>query len=69
VAYFDIARLEKRVDELIEHCRRLQEENQALRARQAEGTAEHAELMQKTDQARSRIEATLARLKSMEESL
>jgi len=69
VAYFDIGTLEKQVDELIDCCRRLQEENQALRAGQAQSAAEQAELVQKTDQARGRIEAALTRLKSMEEGL
>jgi len=69
VAYFDIDRLEKQVNEMIECCRRLQAENQTLHARQADLTAERAELLQKNDEARSRIEATLARLKTMEESL
>ncbi|MBK1700947.1 TIGR02449 family protein [Thiococcus pfennigii] len=69
MAYFDIDRLEKQVDEIIECCRRLQEDNETLRARQASLTTERAELIQKTDLARSRIEATLARLKTMEESL
>ncbi|AGA89991.1 TIGR02449 family protein [Thioflavicoccus mobilis 8321] len=69
MAYFDIERLEKQVNEIIECCRRLQEDNETLRARQESLTVERAELIQKTDLARSRIEATLARLKTMEESL
>ncbi len=69
MAYFDIDRLEKQVDELIERCRQLQEENQVLRDRHEGFAAERAQLMEKTATARSRIEATLARLKTMEERL
>lgn len=69
MAYFDIDRLEQQVDEMIDCCRRLQEENETLRARQAALTTERAGLIEQNEAARSRIEATIARLKTMEESL
>jgi cell division protein ZapB len=66
---FDIDRLERQVDSLIHLCRRLQEENVSLRARQETLVGERAELIEKTEQARSRVEAMLSRLRAMEESL
>jgi cell division protein ZapB len=69
VASFDIERLERLVDELLERCQRLREENQGLRARQDVLTAERAELFEKTEQARARVEGMLTRLKTMEEQL
>lgn len=69
MAYLDIDRLEKQVDELIACCRRLQQENQTLLARQESLAAERAELIEKNEQARHRIEAALARLRTMEDTL
>jgi cell division protein ZapB len=69
LANFDIAGLERRVDALIHLCRRLQEENASLRARQEALVAERGELIEKHEQARSRVEAMLSRLRAMEESL
>jgi len=66
---FDIDLLEGQVDALIHLCRRLQEENASLRARQEVLVAERAELIEKSEQARSRVEAMLSRLRAMEESL
>ncbi len=58
--------LENRVALLIQHCRRLEEENQALHQQQNNLMAERASLIEKSEQARSRVEAMIARLKSME---
>ena len=69
LANFDIDQLERRVDGLIHLCRRLREENASLRARQDVLVAERGELIEKTEQARSRVEAMLSRLRAMEESL
>lgn len=69
MATLDIAGLERRVDALIRLCRRLQDENDSLRARQETLVAERGELIEKTEQARSRVEAMLSRLRAMEESL
>ena len=57
------------MDELLQRCQRLQEENQGLRARQDALTAERAELVEKTEQARARVEGMLTRLRTMEEQL
>lgn len=69
MASFDIERLERLVDELLQRCQRLYEENQGLRTRQDALTAERAELVEKTEQARARVEGMLTRLKTMEEQL
>jgi cell division protein ZapB len=69
LANFDIDLLERQVDELIHLCQRLQEENASLRARQEALMSERGELIEKNEQARSRVEAMLSRLRAMEESL
>lgn len=67
MANFDLNTFERDVDSLIQVCRRLREENSSLRARQDSLVAERAELIEKTELARSRVESMIARLKSMEE--
>jgi cell division protein ZapB len=69
VANFDLERLEQQVEELIQGCQRLREENHSLRLRQDTLVGERAELIEKTEQARARVEAMLDRLKAMEEEL
>jgi cell division protein ZapB len=69
LAKFQIDLLERQVDELIQLCRRLQEENSSLRTRQEALMTERGELIEKNEQARSRVEAMLSRLRAMEESL
>ncbi len=66
VAEADLQVLEARVDELIKALDGLQEENRALRTSQDKLVAERAELIEKTELARSRVEAMINRLKSME---
>jgi cell division protein ZapB len=61
-----LASLEARVDELIHTVEQLTAENEALRSQQAALTVERATLIEKTELARSRIEAMIMRLKSME---
>jgi cell division protein ZapB len=64
----DLEKLEGRVDELIRACQVLREENGSLRARQESLVAEKARLVERTERARSRIEAMIARLRSLEEA-
>ncbi|MCF7983180.1 MAG: TIGR02449 family protein [Thiohalocapsa sp.] len=66
---FDLENLERKVDELIRLCDRLREENASLRASQEHLVAERADLIEKTELARSKVEAMVSRLKSMEEQL
>ena len=58
--------LAARVDQLIQKCVRLEEENHALRHQQSNLITERAALIEKSEQARSRVESMIARLKSME---
>ena len=69
VSHFDIQVLEQQVDELIQICSRLREENTWLRARQATLADDRAQLVEKTELARSKVESMITRLKSMEEDL
>ena len=62
----DLKALEYRVDELIQLCHHLKGENQALRDQQGNLMSERASLMEKNEMARSRIEAMIMRLKTME---
>lgn len=59
--------LEQRVDALLLVCEQLREENRVLRASQEQLNAERATLLEKTEMARSRIEAMISRLKAMEQ--
>jgi cell division protein ZapB len=69
VPNFDLDALERHAAELIRTCRQLREENASLRARQEILVAERAELIEKTELARSRVETMISRLKSMEEGI
>ena len=62
----DLKQLESRIDQLIEACQRLKDENNALRSEQDDLTAEHAKLSEKTRIARERIESMISRLKTLE---
>lgn len=63
----EIKILENHIDQLIETCRRLQSENNTLRSKQVILTNERSELLHKNEQAKSRIESMIDRLKNMEE--
>jgi cell division protein ZapB len=69
LASFDIDQFERGVERLLQLCQRLHEENASLRTRQEALVAERADLIEKNEQARSRVEAMLSRLRAMEESL
>jgi len=62
----DLKALEARIDELIAACEELRDENRALREQQSQLMAERAGLIEKSELARSRVEAMIARLKAME---
>ncbi len=62
----DLQALETQVDELIQTCDQLTDENRALRDQQSSLVAERAGLIEKSELARSRVEAMIARLKAME---
>jgi cell division protein ZapB len=64
----ELKRLEKRLDELVGICKKLQDENVSLRNRQDMLTSERASLLQKNEQVRGRVEAMITRLKAMEQT-
>jgi cell division protein ZapB len=59
--------LETGVEELIAMVEQLQKENHELKAKQSMLLAERAELVDRNDVARSRVESIITRLKDMEE--
>ena len=62
----DLKALEVRVEELIKACDFLKQENKTLKVTQENLVAERAALVEKTELARTRIEAMISRLKSLE---
>ncbi|MBM4199143.1 MAG: TIGR02449 family protein [Gammaproteobacteria bacterium] len=62
----EIRRLEKQVDELLGVLGALREENRALRQRQDSLSTERATLLQRNEQVRTRVEAMIGRLKTLE---
>ena len=64
---FDLKKLEVRVEELIRACALLKDENSSLRSAQDSLVAERADLIEKTELAKTRVEAIITRLKSMED--
>jgi cell division protein ZapB len=62
----DLGALEARVDELIRTVSQLKTENSALRSQQENLVNERAVLIEKTEQARTRIESMISRLRAME---
>ncbi|MFE8070666.1 TIGR02449 family protein [Marinobacteraceae bacterium S3BR75-40.1] len=63
----DLQALSDKLDRLIEHCHRLETENKALREAQDDLQRERAQLMQKNDLARNKIEAMIGRLRALEQ--
>lgn len=62
----DLNALEAKVDELIELCESLANQNQALRERNRAWAAEKSNLVERNELARSKIDALIDRLKSMD---
>jgi cell division protein ZapB len=65
----DLKRLEFRVEELVRTVERMKDENRSLRAQQEHMTAERAQLIERNELARSRVEAMIGRLKAMEQNV
>jgi cell division protein ZapB len=63
-----IADIGTRVDQLVELCRRLGEENRSLRHSLEQLAGERAGLLARNEQARIRVEAMIGRLKSLEQN-
>ncbi len=62
----ELKRLESRLDDLVDICSQLKDENRSLKQRQDALTADRASLLQKNEQVRARVEAMISRLKAME---
>ena len=62
----DLRLLEKRIDELIETMGLLKNENSNLRTQKVKLVTERSQLIEKTELARSRVEAMISRLRSLE---
>ncbi len=63
----DLRALEVRVEELIRACTHLKDENKTLRAREQELLVERDKLASKNDQAKTRVEDMISRLKKLED--
>ena len=62
----ELRRLEQRIDELVATVAQLKEENRSLRLRQDTISSERASLLQKNELVRTRVEAMIGRLRTME---
>lgn len=62
----ELTSLEAQLQELLQICKQLKGENQSLRTQQNSLISERANLIEKNEMARSRVEAMITRLKSME---
>ena len=62
----DLHEIGGRLDRLLELIHRLSEENRSLRTSQEQLNNERANLLAKNEQARSRVEAMIVRLRSLE---
>ncbi len=61
--------LEKQLDELLKRYHLLKTENQSLKIKQESLVKEKAKLLAKTTLAKTKVEAMITRLKTMEEGL
>ena len=64
----ELKRLEERLQEVLDLCGRLQEENLSLRESQDRLVEEKASLVQRNEQVRTRVEHIITRLRSLEQS-
>ena len=62
----DLRLLEQRIDELIDTVGLLKNENTSLRHQKDKLVTERSQLIEKTEMARSRVEAMISRLRSLE---
>ncbi|MBU2712600.1 TIGR02449 family protein [Zooshikella harenae] len=59
--------LHHKIDELLALCQQLLEENQTLKASEQTWREERAQLVEKNELARSKVEAMISRLKALEQ--
>lgn len=63
----ELIELEDKLDRLIHQYQLLKNENLALKHKQQELLAEKSQLLEKTNEAKARVEAMITRLKTMEQ--
>lgn len=63
----ELRKLEVRLDELVTSIERLKEENRSLRDQQDNLVSDRANLIEKNEMAKTRVEAMINRLKAMEQ--
>ncbi len=64
---YQLQQLNEKVDRLIQKCRQLEADNTRLRQVQDDWQKERMTLLQKNDLARTKVEAMILRLKSLEQ--
>ncbi len=64
----DLERLELQLQQLLDTADKLREENRSLQDRQSALVAERAKLLTENDEARTRVEAMIHRLKGLEQA-
>lgn len=64
----EFSKLEYRIEELLEVCKRLRDENRMLRKQQISLSQDRASLLEKNELVKSRVDAMIGRLKAMEHS-
>ncbi|SHK21949.1 cell division protein ZapB [Marinobacter antarcticus] len=62
----EVQALADKLDKLIEHCQKLEQNNATLRQLQDGWNRERSQLMQKNDLAKNKIEAMIGRLRALE---
>ena len=63
----EVKKLEYLVDDLLQACEHLKQENKLLRERQGHLLTERSKLIEKNDLACARVEAMIVRLKALEQ--
>ena len=61
----DSDKFEEKLDQLIELCQQLKQENQALREREAGLVGKRGQLIEKNEMARQKIETMISRLRNL----
>lgn len=63
----ELQALADKLDRLIERCKKLERDNVAMRELQDDWQRERAQLIQKNDLAKNKIEAMIGRLRALEQ--
>ncbi len=63
----ELQALADKLDRLIERCQKLEQDNASMRELQDDWNRERAQLMQKNDLAKHKIEAMIGRLRALEQ--